>query len=134
MYKAKMHEHGSFYAQQGFLFVPSIPTTFGRLDITFLRFLFILAYCQAPNVLAVHRPCADFSQQLGKRCVANRAKIVVTLAKAMALRIFSRNECRIRRISLPAVFMAVALLHHFLDLHVWFGMMLHHSLLLLDIF
>ena len=55
-----MAQHNHAYAQQSIVFVPCVTTTFGYLEDDFVRVLDILAVRQAENIIAFHRPEADF--------------------------------------------------------------------------
>ena len=102
-YKRKMTKHDHAYALQRIAFVPCVTTTYGYLDDDFVRVLYILAVRQAENIIAFHRPEADFKIIQGQCFAGFKGQVGAACARAMAMRALSYNSHGRRALAALAV-------------------------------
>ena len=96
-YTEKNTKHRQAYDSQGYYFLPTIGTTYGRLHEDFIRLQYIVANAQAEYVVKYLQPHKDFKMLAGYFFAGIKGRVGAAFARALAYRALSCTKDGLRR-------------------------------------
>ena len=96
-YDEKIRKHKQAYESQGYYFLPTIGSTYGRQHKDFIRLQYIVANAQAEYIVKYLQPHKDFKMLAGYCFAGIKGRIGAAFARALAYRALSCTKDGLRR-------------------------------------